>query len=60
MARLGLSPDHSGALVALVAGSRRYRHDGKRDSLLAAAREAVIVTSALPYLQLICDAAHFM
>jgi hypothetical protein len=40
LARLGLSPDQSGALVALVAGSRRYRHNGKRDSLLAAAREA--------------------
>jgi hypothetical protein len=40
LARLGLSPDQSGALVALVAGSRRYRHDGKRDSLLAAARAA--------------------
>ena len=40
LARLGLSPDQSGALVALVAGSRRYRHDGKRDSLLIAARTA--------------------
>jgi hypothetical protein len=40
LARLGLSPNESGALVALVAGSRRYRHDGKRDSLLATARGA--------------------
>jgi hypothetical protein len=40
LARLGLSPDQSGALVALVAGSRRYRHDGKRDSLLGAVRIA--------------------
>jgi hypothetical protein len=40
LAQLGLSPDQSGALVALVAGSRRYRHNGKRDSLLAAARAA--------------------
>ena len=40
LTRLGLSPDQSGALVALVAGSRRYRHNGKRDSLLAAARAA--------------------
>jgi len=36
LARLGLSPDQCGALVALVAGSRRYRHNGKQDSLLAA------------------------
>ena len=40
LARLGLSPDQSGVLVALVAGSRRHRHNGKRDSLLAAARAA--------------------
>jgi hypothetical protein len=39
-ASLGLSPDQCGALVALVAGSRRYRHSGKRNSLLAAARAA--------------------
>jgi hypothetical protein len=40
LAHLGLSPDQSGALVALVAGSRRHRHNGKHDSLLAAARAA--------------------
>lgn len=40
LARLGLSPDQCGALVALVAGSRKYRHNGKRDSLLAAVRTA--------------------
>jgi hypothetical protein len=40
LARLGLSPDQCGALVALVAGSRRYRHNGKQDSLLAAVRTA--------------------
>jgi hypothetical protein len=27
-------------LVALLAGSRRYRHNGKQDSLLAAGRTA--------------------
>jgi hypothetical protein len=40
LARLGLSPDQCGALVALVAGSRKYRHNGKHDSLLAAVRIA--------------------
>jgi len=40
LAQLGLTPDQSGALVALVAGSRRFRHNGKHDSLLAAARVA--------------------
>lgn len=40
LARLGLSPDQCGALVALVAGSRKYRHNGKHDSLLAAVRKA--------------------
>jgi hypothetical protein len=40
LAQLGLSPDQCGALVALVAGSRKYRHNGKRDSLLAAVRTA--------------------
>ena len=40
LSRLGLSPDQSGALVALVAGSRKYRHQGKHDSLLAAVRAA--------------------
>jgi len=40
LARLGLTPDQSGALVALVAGSRRYRHNGKQDNLLAAVRTA--------------------
>jgi hypothetical protein len=38
LARLGLTPDQCGALVALLAGSRCYRHTGKRDSLLAAVR----------------------
>jgi hypothetical protein len=33
-----LSPDQCGALVALLAGSRRYRHNGKQDSVLAAVR----------------------
>src|SRR5690606_115008 len=40
LAYLGLSPDQCGALVALLAGSRRYRHNGKKDSLLAAVRAA--------------------
>jgi hypothetical protein len=40
LAHLGLSPDQCGALVALVAGSRKYRHNGKHDSLLAAVRTA--------------------
>jgi hypothetical protein len=40
LSRLVLSPDQSGALVALVAGSRKYRHNGKHDSLLAAVRAA--------------------
>jgi len=37
LTRLGLSPDQCGALLA---GSRHYRHNGKRDSLLAAVRSA--------------------
>jgi len=40
LVRLGLTPDQCGALVALMAGSRRYRHNGRRDSLLAAVRAA--------------------
>lgn len=40
LARLGLTPYQCGALVALVAGSREYRHNGKHDSLLAAVRTA--------------------
>ena len=40
LAENGLSPDQCGALVALLAGSRRYRHNGKRDSVLAAVRTA--------------------
>ena len=40
LAELGLSPDQCGALVALLAGSRCYRHNGKQDSLLAAVRAA--------------------
>ena len=38
LARLGLCPDQCSALVALLAGSRRYRHNGKQDSLLVAVR----------------------
>jgi hypothetical protein len=41
LAQLGLTPDQGGALVALLAGSRRYRHNGKQDSLLAAVRAAI-------------------
>jgi hypothetical protein len=40
LARLGLSPDQCGALVALLAGSRRERASGEVDSLLAAVRTA--------------------
>jgi hypothetical protein len=40
LARLGLSPDQCGALVALLAGSRRERAAGEVDSLLAAVRVA--------------------
>jgi hypothetical protein len=40
LAQLGLTPDQCGALVALLAGSRKFRHNGKRDSLLAAVRTA--------------------
>jgi hypothetical protein len=40
LSRLGLSPDQCSALVALVAGSRKYRHNGKQDSLLASVRTA--------------------
>ena len=36
LAGLGLSPNQCGALVGLLAGSRRYRHSGKHDSLLTA------------------------
>jgi hypothetical protein len=38
--RLGLSPDQCAALVSLLAGSRKYRHNGKQDSLLVAVRAA--------------------
>lgn len=38
LAGLGLSPEQSSALVALLAGSRQHRHNGKQDSLLAAIR----------------------
>jgi hypothetical protein len=41
LTQLGLRPDQCGALVALLAGSRRYRHNGKHDSLLAAVRTAI-------------------
>jgi hypothetical protein len=47
LARLGLSPDQCGALVALLAGSRRYRHNGKQDSLLAAVRTATELRHAV-------------
>jgi len=40
LAELGLSVDQCGALVALMAGSRQFRHNGKEDSLLAAVRAA--------------------
>jgi hypothetical protein len=40
LSRLGLSPDQCGALVALLAGSRRERAAGEVDSLLAAVRVA--------------------
>jgi hypothetical protein len=40
LARLGLNADQCGALVALLAGSRHYRHTGKHDSLLTAVRRA--------------------
>jgi len=47
LAQLGLRPDQCGALVALLAGSRRYRHNGKQDSLLAAFRTATEQHSAV-------------
>jgi hypothetical protein len=47
LAQLGLSPDQCCALVALLAGSRRYRHNGKRDSLLAAVRTATELGAVL-------------
>jgi hypothetical protein len=47
LARLGLSPGQCGALVALLAGSRRYRHNGKQDSLLVAVRSATEQGSAV-------------
>jgi len=40
LAGLGLSANQCGALVALMAGSRQSRHNGKADSLLAATRTA--------------------
>jgi hypothetical protein len=40
LAGLGLSPDQCGALVALLAGSRKFRHDGREDSVLGATRTA--------------------
>ena len=40
LAGLGLSADQCGALVALMAGSRRFRHNGKEDSLLFSVRSA--------------------
>lgn len=38
LTRLGLTPDQASALVAIVAGGRRHRHNGKADSLLRATR----------------------
>jgi hypothetical protein len=53
LAQLGLTPDQCGALVALVAGSRKYRHSGKHDSLLAAVRTATELGHAVQF-----SAAH--
>jgi hypothetical protein len=39
--QLGLCADQCSALVALLAGSRRYRHNGKQDNLLSAVRTAI-------------------
>ena len=41
LARLGLTPDRSGALVALLVGSRKLRRDGREDSLLGATKTAL-------------------
>lgn len=41
LAALGLRPEQCAVLVALLAGSRRYRHNGKHDSLMVAVRHAV-------------------
>ena len=41
LATLGLRPDQCGALVALLAGSRKYRHNGRKDSLLGATRNGL-------------------
>lgn len=38
--RLGLAPDQCGALVALLAGSRQHRHNGRTDSLIHAVRSS--------------------
>ncbi len=40
LARLALSADQSAALVAVMAGSRRFRHNAKQDSLLISIRTA--------------------
>jgi len=40
LAGLGMSANQCGALVALMAGSRRFRHKGKDDSLLLSVRSA--------------------
>lgn len=40
LAQLGLLPDQAGALVGLMAGSRRERRNSQGDSLLAAVRAA--------------------
>lgn len=44
---MGLGPDPCGALVTLLAGSRRYWHNGKRDSLLAEVRFATDLVHAV-------------
>jgi len=41
LARFGLTPGQCGALVALLAGSRKFRHDGREDSLISATRKAL-------------------
>ena len=41
LAGMGLTPNQCGALVALLAGSRKFRHNGKEDSLLGATKTAL-------------------
>lgn len=40
LARLGLAPNQRGGLVALLAGSRQHRDNGRTDSLFHIARVA--------------------